>query len=112
VLTPGRVAQVLKDADLFALPTHQESFGVTFLEAMRAGTAVLGTRLGTVTELVGDGGVFVTPGDAAELTAALRMLVADAAMRAELCDAGQRRYREQYAPEVATGRFEAAVTLS
>jgi len=41
-------------ADIFVLPTHQDNYGVVFLEAMSAGLPVVGTENMTVPELIND----------------------------------------------------------
>ena len=47
--------EVLAPADVFCLPSREESFGLSALEAMACGTAVLGTRVGGLPEVVEDG---------------------------------------------------------
>jgi len=47
--------ELLAPADVFCLASTEESFGLSALEAMASGTAVLGTRVGGVAEVVEDG---------------------------------------------------------
>ncbi|MDD5699648.1 MAG: glycosyltransferase family 4 protein [Candidatus Nanoarchaeia archaeon] len=42
-------------SDIFVLPTHQDNYGVVFLEAMSAGLPIVGTENFTVPELIEDG---------------------------------------------------------
>lgn len=42
-------------SDIFVLPTHQDNYGVVFLEAMSAGLPIVGTENMTVPELIEDG---------------------------------------------------------
>ena len=42
-------------SDIFVLPTHQDNYGVVFLEAMSAGLPLVGTTSFTVPELIEDG---------------------------------------------------------
>jgi glycosyltransferase involved in cell wall biosynthesis len=49
------VAPLLSAADLFLLPTHSESFGLSALEALASGVPVVGTNAGGLPEVVRDG---------------------------------------------------------
>lgn len=65
----------LRRMDLFALPSlFGEGLPMVVLEAMAHGVPVVGTRVEGVPEAVRDGveGVLTAPGDAADLTAAIR----------------------------------------
>ena len=50
-----RVEDILRRADLFLLPSRQESFGLAALEALACGVPVVGTRAGGLPEVVIDG---------------------------------------------------------
>ena len=73
------LADLLAPADLFCLASTEESFGLSALEAMSAGTAVLGTRVGGVAEVVTDGttGVLVDPEDRAAYASEMARLLGD-----------------------------------
>jgi glycosyltransferase involved in cell wall biosynthesis len=99
-LLPGRVARLLASADVLLGPARQETLGVSILEGMRAGAAVIGSNIGTVKELVGHTGRLVAPGCADALTEALREVAGDARARQEMGHAAQRRYLDLYHPSV------------
>jgi len=61
-----------------------EGFGLTALEALAAGTPVVGYRAGAVAEVVGDAGVLVDPRDPDALGEALVALLGDAALQLRL----------------------------
>ena len=52
-------------AEVYALPTLTEAFGITFCEAMSSGLPVIATTVGSLPEIVREGvdGWLVTPGD-------------------------------------------------
>jgi glycosyltransferase involved in cell wall biosynthesis len=72
-LTPAQIAGQLEQADLLAMPSRWEGFGLAALEAMRAGKPVIASAVGGLPEVVADGisGRLVPPGDVTALRAAL-----------------------------------------
>ena len=70
---PSGLAALFESADVVVIPSRWEGFGLVALEAMRAGVAVVASRVGGLAEVVVDDvtGVLVTPGDAAELASVL-----------------------------------------
>jgi hypothetical protein len=54
-LPDDQVDHWLQTADVFVAPSHYESFGLIFPEAMRWGTPVIGTRTGGIPEIIQDG---------------------------------------------------------
>ncbi len=50
--TPGQVVQLLNGAQFVVLPSRSEPFGITAVEAMAAGKAVLATRVGGFPEVL------------------------------------------------------------
>lgn len=96
-------------------PSHYESFGMTNLEAMAAGTAVITTDLPAVREYAVDGenSRIVPVGDPEAIRTALDELLASPRLRASL-ERGGRRTAEQFSWERQAERLEeycrAAVT--
>lgn len=64
------VADVLRGADLFLLPSETESFGLAALEAMACGVPVIASRVGGLPEVVTDGesGFLAGVGDVTAMT--------------------------------------------
>ena len=91
----AEIGHLYRSADLFALPSHWETFGTAFAEAMDAGLPVIGWRCGNLPHLVDDGqqGVVITPGDIQTLTDALRRLAEDEPERLRMGAAAARRAR-------------------
>jgi len=84
-------ASLIAGAQVFAYPSLYEGFGLPPLEAMALGVPVVATSAGAVPEVVGEAALLVAPGDTAALAGALERLLSDAAARAELVAAGERR---------------------
>jgi starch synthase len=87
------VIQILSHATVFACPSLYEPLGIVNLEAMACGTAVVGSRVGGIPEVVADGrtGLLVPPGDPGALAAALNELLGDPGRAAALGRAGRNR---------------------
>jgi len=81
-------AALLADADVFASPSHAESFGLTTLEAWGRRLPVVLGDSPSQREIAGDAAAFVAPGDAGALAATLADLAGDAERRARLGEAG------------------------
>ncbi len=88
----AELARYYRAADICAVPSYYESFGLTALEAMACGTPVVASRTGGLQLTVHDGvnGYLVAPGDASELAARIAMLLADENHRATLGHAAAR----------------------
>lgn len=83
----------LARATIAVLPSlHREGMPTALLEAMRAGTPIVATRVGGVTEVVEHGvtGLLVAPGDAQALADAIGRLLVDEAGRARLAGNARR----------------------
>ena len=77
-----------RTADLFALATEWEGYSASIAEALRRGLPVAVTAGGAAAELVTpETGVVCTPGDADGLSKAVRRLIFDEALRADMAQA-------------------------
>lgn len=120
------IPQLLAVSDVFALPSLYEGSSLAVLEAMAAGIPIVSSAIGGTDELIEDGrsGLLVPPGDAEALATALRRLLAEPDLGAEMAararervDAGLRReqiagrvtgvYRELLGESPATAATEA-----
>jgi glycosyltransferase involved in cell wall biosynthesis len=96
-LLPYAPDQVKNDAyaaaDVFAMPSRTDSFGIVYLEAWCSGVPVIGARAGGVPDVIDDGrdGLLVRFGDDAGLAAAIERLLADRDEARRLGQAGQRK---------------------
>jgi glycosyltransferase involved in cell wall biosynthesis len=92
-VTDAELATVLRRADVLAVPSLAEGFGLGLLEAMAAGVPVVHTDVPALAEVAGGAGVMVPRGDAAALASALREVLGSPAKAAKLTRAGSGRGR-------------------
>ena len=78
-------------ADLFVFPSHYEGFGLPPLEAMACGTPVIASAVSALPEVVGNAAVTVDPADVEELAGAMRRVLTNPTLAAELRARGLRR---------------------
>ncbi len=85
--------RLLLAADLLCfVPSEPEPFGRTVIEGMAAGLPVVAAASGALPDILGgEGGLLVSPGDAAAQAAAIIALLDDPARAAALAAAGRRR---------------------
>jgi glycosyltransferase involved in cell wall biosynthesis len=85
----GTLAALYRDATVVCHPSRAEGFGMTCLEAMAAGAALVATDLPSVRELVGGSALLVPADDADALAAGLEELLADGERRRALGEAAR-----------------------
>ena len=90
-LTSDEVARALDDAWILVLPSRSEGMGRIIVEAFCRGRGVIGTRAGSIPNLVvdGDTGLLVDPDDAQALADALVAVLSDRALAARLGEAAR-----------------------
>jgi glycosyltransferase involved in cell wall biosynthesis len=84
-----------------------EGLGLTLVEALIAGSAVVATPAGGIPEVVQDGetGLLTRDGDAEDLARQLGRLLEDAPLRERLIATGSARVRNTYSADAAARRF-------
>jgi len=89
--------------------TEPEPFGMTIVEGMASGKAVIASNAGGARELFTDGvdALGHRPGDANELAAQLRRVVEDPMLRRRLGAAARRTVSERFDQKAVTARFRA-----
>ena len=90
------VASLLRESDLFILPSQTESFGLAALEAMACGSPVVATRAGGIPEVVDDGvnGILEPVGSVEAMGRRAVELLRDPARHAAMREAAIAKARE------------------
>ncbi len=92
------VRPAVKDFDILALPSLQEPFGRSIIEAMALGTPVVASRVGGIPEIIDDGsdGLLATPGDPEALAGAICRMAEDAVLRSGISAAAADKVASQF----------------
>lgn len=106
MLDRGEVAAVMARAEIVVVPSRMEAFGITVLEAWRAGTPVIATNVGGPGTFVSDGvtGLLVDPENQDELAAAIVGLLEDPRLR-DQCARGGRAAVQHFTWSAATEAY-------
>jgi len=78
-------------ADLFAFPSLYEGFGLPVLEAMACGTPVVTSNTSSLPEVAGDAAILVDPNSVGQIAEAMRSVLSQPTLAAELIEKGPAR---------------------
>src|SRR5712691_1648721 len=92
---------------IYAFTSRNEGFGLTLIEAMAVGAALVASRAGAAELVVEDGvtGMLTPPGDADALVAALEPLMRDPDAAAAMGARARQRVLEQFSLDVEANRI-------
>lgn len=95
------VARMMAAADVFAMPSLEEPFGLVFLEAMAMGLPVIALASGGVPEVIehARSGLLSPPGDLADLVENTLALISDPERRRRMGEHGRRLVEARFAIE-------------
>ncbi len=96
------VPELLLGADVFAIPSLSEGLGSTIVEAMMANTAVVGSQVEGIPELIqsGETGILVPPGDPNALFDALIHLAGNAEKRTSMAAKALEWAHRDFVPKI------------
>lgn len=105
---PETVANLLFGSDLYVWPGCGEAYGLSYLEAQAAGLPVVAQATAGVPEVVrnGETGALTAAGDVDAFAEAIRRLLGDAALRAELGNRARRFVLEERSLTAAAERLQ------
>jgi L-malate glycosyltransferase len=93
-----RLPQYLNQMDLFVLPSHQESFGVSAIEAQACGVPVIANGIGGLPEVVKDGetGIVLPNNHPDTIYEAIKNLILNEELREKMGTKGVQFVKEHY----------------
>ncbi|MEV4609871.1 glycosyltransferase family 4 protein [Neorhizobium sp. LMR1-1-1.1] len=89
---------LLRSRSALVLPSYQEGFPMAIIESLSAGLPVIATPVGSIGEMMNNGQdcLLVHPGDVGGLTAALKNMATDTALRDRLRKSGKKLYERHF----------------
>jgi glycosyltransferase involved in cell wall biosynthesis len=92
-VTDAQLVHWYNAADICVLPSLNEGFGLSALEAMACGTPVVAANVASLPEVIGAAGILVSPYDTQDLADALGRLLSDPDLRCHLRELGLKQAR-------------------
>jgi glycosyltransferase involved in cell wall biosynthesis len=114
VLFPGFVAEehkalLMAGCELFVYPSLYEGFGLPVLESLASGVPTITSNLSSLPEVAGNAALLVDPKDTAALADAMRAILSDPALAAELRRKGPEqaaKFDWEYTAEQTTAVYQ------
>lgn len=88
-VSDGELGCIYKMAKVFVFPSLIEGFGLPVLEAMAQGVPVICSNTAAISEVAGDGALFVDPRNVEDLAEALNRVLEDGLLREKLINRGR-----------------------
>ena len=91
-------SKFMQACDLILMTSKNETFGLVTIEAMRSGTAVIGTNAGGVLEIIDDEktGLLFNQSDSKDLASKIEKLYEDETLRIKLAKKGYEKAQESF----------------
>ena len=97
---------IIRGADIFVYPSIYEGFGLPVLEAMASGTPCITSNTSSMPEVAGDAALLIDPNETDSLVAALKSMLADSELRADLAAKGIEQARKFNWKQTAVDTYE------
>jgi len=103
------IPSLMQVADLFLLPSEQESFGLAALEAMSCGVPVIASRVGGLPEVIEDGvsGILRPVGDVEGMAREALRVLTDESYHRHLAQAARQRVLDHFDAPRIVPQYEA-----
>lgn len=107
----GDLSEVLKQIDIFTLPSYQEGLPYSVIEACMASCAIVASNVGGIPEIIthNKSGLLVSPRDADSLYSSLKNLIEDKDLRLKFAQMARVEYEEQFTLDKMKEQMQAIV---
>lgn len=110
--TRSQVGELLRNCEVFVLPSRSEPFGIVLIEAMACGKPVVATTAGGIPEIVQNevNGILVEPDNSKALAQAIDRVLEDEILQMRLATKGLKTAREQFNFAHTAASYEAVLS--
>jgi glycosyltransferase involved in cell wall biosynthesis len=110
----AQLAKIYPSARVTVLPSINEGFGMTLVEAKLSGSAVIGARSGGILDIIHDRetGLLFEPGNAEQLAAQIRSILSDEQLYRNLITNAKKDAEKRFSPDVIAAQYEQALGLA
>ena len=101
------IAGLLRDCEIFVLPSRSEPFGLVVAEALACRKAVVASRIGGIPEIIenGQSGILIEPDNPDVLARALQKVLDNDSFRESIAETGYRRVLENFGRDKMWARY-------
>ncbi|MCW1296181.1 MAG: glycosyltransferase family 4 protein [Candidatus Parvarchaeota archaeon] len=98
---------LLKQANIFIMPSHHEWFGISFLEAMQYYLPIISTKSGAIPEIIENNksGILVPIGSVTSLKKAIFKLIKNEKLREKMGKIGRKILEDKFDIRITTGKL-------
>jgi len=102
------IPELMRQADLFVLPSLNEGFGIVLIEAMASGLPIVASDTGGIPEIVEHGrtGVLVPPGESDSLAWAIMEVLRDGARTTEMVEGALAEVHKRFSSAAQVRAYE------
>ncbi|AGB42258.1 glycosyltransferase [Halobacteroides halobius DSM 5150] len=92
------IKAILNKTDIFVLPSYDEGFPLSILEAMSMGVPIISTNIAGIPEMIEENksGFLIKPGDINNLKAKIELLINDLKLRKQMADCCMNKSRQLF----------------
>lgn len=90
-LSEDQLISCLQNASIYCMPSNEEGFGLSLLEAMSCGQACVVNNISPLTEVIGDTGILVDANSPSAIANAIKEVLSNGALRTDLCTKARSR---------------------
>ena len=105
-LEHNKAMEAVAQSQVFILPSYSEGFPNAVVEAMALKKAVIGTSVGAIPEMLGDGcGIIIEPKNVEQIVTALRTVLDNPELRDKLAQNAWNKVQTQYKIETVYAKY-------